>query len=307
MSGSGLPTGTTTRRNPASFGAVRGATVRRPCGLRTAPGADLAPGSATSGFVVLAKCSLDSFPLFPLAAKPLEFFSADPVSELGPASLFATTGPGGAFVFDAAALTAASGARSGSEERTREAAVTAPVPACGRLARVPLHIPSTTKPDVVVPVARLVPEAARGPQVRRIVVPRTAPKVRSHTAVNDTPPELAFDEAWWLSALTLALEAGLLQTSLPTRPVPPARTAGRAAFVLDPRAPPPQGLGCGCRHHGMSRPAFTVGDGSRRRAVHLDAIRATSSNLSRRGKKSGSGKLSLRAAQRGIGPVQTPS
>jgi hypothetical protein len=87
------------------------------------------------------------------------------------------------------------------------------------------------------------------------------------------------------------LVAGLLQTSLPTRPVPPARTAGlcrmagRAAFVLDPRAAPPQGLGCGCHHHGMSRPAFTVGDGSRRRAVHLDAIRATSSNLSRRGQE----------------------
>src|ERR1022692_3761803 len=213
MSRSGLPTGTMTRRQLASFGAVRGTSIRRSCRPRSAPGACLASGSSTSGFVVLGKCSLDSF-------------SADPVSEPGPASLFATTRPGGAFVFDAAALTAASGARSGSEERTREAAVTAPVPACGRLARVPLHIPSTTKPDVVVPVARLVPEAARGPQVRRIVVPRTAPKVRSHTAVNDTPPELAFDEAWWLSALTFALEAGLLQTSLPTRPVPPARTAG---------------------------------------------------------------------------------
>src|ERR1035438_5676824 len=88
-----------------------------------------------------------------------------------------------------------------------------------------------------------------------------------------------------IAALTFALEAGLLQTSLPTRPVPPARTAGlcgmagRAAFVLDPRAAPPQGLGCGCHHHGMSRPAFTVGDGSRRRAVHLHAIRATSLNL----------------------------
>src|ERR1017187_5019755 len=210
MSRSGLPTGTMTRRQLASFGAVRGTSIRRSCRPRSAPGACLASGSSTSGFVVLGKCSLDSFSLFPLAAKPLEFFSADPVSEPGPASLFATTGPGGAFVFDAAALTAASGARSGSEERTREAAVTAPVPACGRLARVPLHIPSTTKPDVVVPVARLVPEAARGPQVRRIVVPRTDPKVRSHTAVNDTPPELAFDEAWWLSALTFAPRRGSL-------------------------------------------------------------------------------------------------
>src|ERR1022692_3152798 len=134
-----------------------------------------------------------------------------------------------------------------------------------------------------------------------------------------TPLSMIHHLSWHLTKpggfppLPSRLVAGLLQTSLPTRPVPPARTtglarrAGRAAFVLDPGAPPPQGLGCGCHHHGMSRPAFTVGDGSRRRAVHLDAIRATSSNLSRRGKKSGSGKLSLRAAQRGIGPVQTPS
>src|ERR1022692_2020417 len=288
---SGLPTGPTSRRNFASFGAVRGAAIRRSCGPRSATGTPLATGTTAAGFVVLGKCSLDSFFLFPSSGEAARIFFGRACFRTRPSFAFATTGPGGAFVFDAAARTAASGARSGSEERTPEAAVTAPAPACGRLARLPLHIPSTTKPDVVVPVARLVPEAARGPQVRRIVVPRTAPKVRSHTAVNDTPPELAFDEAWWLSALTFALEAGLLQTSLPTRPVPPARTAGlcrmagRAAFVLDPRAAPPQGLGSGCHHHGMSRPAFTVGDGSRRRAVHLDAIRATSSNLSRRGQE----------------------
>ena len=194
-------------------------------------------------------------------------------------------------MFDAAVRTAASGARSGSGERTPEAAVTAPAPACGRLARLPLHIPSTTKPDVVVPVARLVPEAARGPQVRRIVVPRTARRL------DRTPLSMIHHLSWHLTKpggfppLPSRLVAGLLQTSLPTRPVPPARTtglcrmAGRAAFVLDPRAAPPQGLGCGCHHHGMSRPAFTVGDGSRRRAVHLDAIRATSSNLSRRGQE----------------------
>src|ERR1017187_9645368 len=38
------------------------------------------------------------------------------------------------------------------------------------------HFPSTTKPDAVVPVARLDPAAVRGPQERRIVAPRTAPK-----------------------------------------------------------------------------------------------------------------------------------
>src|SRR5207249_8885626 len=86
---------------------------------------------------------------------------------------------------------AASGARSGSEERTPEAAVTAPAPAYGRLGSLPLHIPGTTEPDVVVPVVRLVPVAVRGPEVRRIVVPRTAPKVRSHTALHHSWAEQA--------------------------------------------------------------------------------------------------------------------
>src|ERR1017187_1911369 len=38
------------------------------------------------------------------------------------------------------------------------------------------HFPSTTKPEVVVPVARPDPAAARGPQARRNAAPRTAPK-----------------------------------------------------------------------------------------------------------------------------------
>src|ERR1022692_1755507 len=95
MSGSGLPTGTTTRRKVASFGAVRGASIRRACGLRTATGSYLASGSATSGFVVLGKCSLDSFPLFPLAAKPLKiFFRPILFQNPGPASLSLPQGRG---------------------------------------------------------------------------------------------------------------------------------------------------------------------------------------------------------------------
>src|ERR1017187_9445162 len=71
---SGLPTGTTSRRNLASFGVVRGTTIRRSSGPRAATGSGLASGTASSSFVVLGKCSLDSFSLFPLAAKPLEIF-----------------------------------------------------------------------------------------------------------------------------------------------------------------------------------------------------------------------------------------
>src|ERR1017187_4995265 len=94
MSRSGLPTGTMTRRQLASFGAVRGTTFWRTCGLRAPSGTSLATGWTTWGFVVLGKCSLDSFSLFPLAAKPLEFFSADPVSEPRPASLSLPQGRG---------------------------------------------------------------------------------------------------------------------------------------------------------------------------------------------------------------------
>jgi len=53
------------------------------------------------------------FSLFPLAAEPFEFFLA-PRYPPRPSFAFATTGPGDAFVFDAACMTAASGARPGT-------------------------------------------------------------------------------------------------------------------------------------------------------------------------------------------------
>src|ERR1022692_4949075 len=95
MSGSGLPTGTTSRRNFASFGAVRGSTIRRTCGPRTAAGAFLATVSSASGFVVLGKCSLDSFPLFPFSGEAARiFFRPILFQNPGPASLSLPQGRG---------------------------------------------------------------------------------------------------------------------------------------------------------------------------------------------------------------------
>jgi len=79
MSGSGLPTGTTTPSKPASFGAVRGATVRRTSGPRSATGADLASGTSASGSVVLGKCSLDSFFPFPFSGGAVRIFFGPPL------------------------------------------------------------------------------------------------------------------------------------------------------------------------------------------------------------------------------------
>src|ERR1017187_4344215 len=91
---SGLPTGPTSRRNFASFGAVREAAIRRSCGPRSATGTPLATGTTAAGFVVLGKCSLDSFFLFPLSGEAARIFFGRSCFRTRPSFAFATTGPG---------------------------------------------------------------------------------------------------------------------------------------------------------------------------------------------------------------------
>src|ERR1039457_6070289 len=159
-----------------TFGAVRGTTIRRTCGPRAASGTSLATGTTTSGFVVLGMWS-------------------------GTRASLPHAGTG--------AVTAASRVRSSLPDRAPDAAVSAaasntkapPGPVVAKSEAGPSsetgsaeknssgfaakgkrgeesreHFASTTKPEVADPDAGQAPGAERGPQERRIDVPRTAPK-----------------------------------------------------------------------------------------------------------------------------------